>query len=138
MYFGYEQRMSANLLIVEDDTTVRKLLGEWLHLAFPSCQVLQAATAEEGLGMIQATPPQVVIMDIGLPGMNGIEATRRIKADVPEAAVVILTIHEDDAYRKDAAVAGACAYIPKRKIRTDLIPTLKTLLPTDGNQEAEQ
>lgn len=60
--------------------------------------------------------------------MSGIEATRRIKATLPLAQVVIMTIHNDRAYRPDAAVAGASAFVPKSAMYTKLIPTLATLL----------
>ncbi len=130
--------MPVTILIVEDDATVRKLLGQWLRLAFSRCQVLEAATGEEGLRLARSASPQLVLMDITLPGMNGIEATRRITADVPGTKVVILTIHEADAYRRDAALAGASAFIPKRLMQTELIPTLQRLLPAEGNAEPVQ
>jgi two-component system invasion response regulator UvrY len=120
--------MPVNILIVEDDATVRKLLGQWLSLTFPWCQVLEAATGEEGVRLAQSASPRVVIMDISLPGIGGIDATRHIKASVPGTEVVILTIHEAAAYRKDAALAGASAYVSKRKMRTQLIPVLERML----------
>ncbi len=128
--------MPATILIVEDDAKVRKLLAEWMSLKFVGCRILEAATGEDGVRLARAASPQVVLMDITLPGMNGIEATRRIKADVPTAAVVILTIHEASAYRKDATSAGASAYIPKRKMQTELIPALRRLLAVDGSPAA--
>jgi DNA-binding NarL/FixJ family response regulator len=67
--------------------------------------------------------------------MNGIEATRRIKAAAPTAQVVMLTIHEDEAYRADAAAAGASAYVPKRLMQTELLPALEALL--SGQEESE-
>jgi DNA-binding NarL/FixJ family response regulator len=120
--------MPVDILIIEDDASVRKLLGQWLSLTFPWCQVLEAATGEEGVRLAQSVSPRVVIMDISLPGMNGIDATRRIKASVPGTEVVILSIHEADAYRKDAALAGASAYVPKRKMQMELIPVMERML----------
>jgi two-component system invasion response regulator UvrY len=120
--------MPVNILIVEDDANVRRLLGQWLSLTFPWCQVLEAATGEDGVRLAQSVSPRVVIMDISLPGISGIEATRRIKASVPGTEVVFLTIHEAEAYRKDAASAGASAYVSKRKMQTELIPVLERML----------
>jgi DNA-binding NarL/FixJ family response regulator len=67
-------------------------------------------------------------MDIGLPKMSGIEATRHIKAASPRVQVLIVTNHEGSEYRAGAAAAGAAGYILKNQIHTDLIPTVKALL----------
>jgi DNA-binding NarL/FixJ family response regulator len=79
-------------------------------------------------------------MDIRLPGMSGIEATRQIKAISPSVQVVMLTIHEDDSYRADATAAGASAYVEKQAMHTKLIPTLAALLAnaTADDQEVRQ
>jgi two-component system invasion response regulator UvrY len=121
--------MPTTILIVEDHDAVRGLLREWLETVFPQCQVLSAASGEEAVVMAQANAPRLVVMDIGLPQMSGIEATRCIKVQVPSAQVVMLTIHEDDAYRTDAQAVGASAFVPKRRMQTKLIPTLMALLP---------
>jgi DNA-binding NarL/FixJ family response regulator len=82
--------------------------------------------------LVRSQAPDIVLMDIGLPGMNGIEATRRIKAIAPQVRVVILSILEDPEYQADAAAAGASAYVPKRKMHTELIPILTGLLSKPG------
>jgi DNA-binding NarL/FixJ family response regulator len=120
--------MSPTILIVEDHQAVRNSLRDWLEAVFPQCDVMEAASGEEAVVISRARSPRVVVMDIGLPKMNGIEATRQIKAIVPTAQVVILTIHEEEAYRADAITAGAIAYIPKREMQTELVPTLAALL----------
>jgi DNA-binding NarL/FixJ family response regulator len=120
--------MLATILVVEDHGAVRRSLRDWLLVEFPRCRVIEAASGEEAIAMAQTESPDVVIMDNSLPATNGIEATRQIKATVPAARIVVLTIHENDTYRADAAAAGADAYVPKRVMQTDLIPTLATLL----------
>ena len=120
--------MALTILIVEDHDAVRASLREWLEAVFHECQVVEAASGEEAVAMARVTRPRVVVMDIVLPQMDGIEATRQIKADVPTADVVMLTVHEADAYRADAAAAGASAFVPKRVAQTQLVPTLATLL----------
>jgi two-component system invasion response regulator UvrY len=67
-------------------------------------------------------------MDIQLPGMNGIETTRQIKANLPSAKIVMLTIHTSDTFRADATDSGASAYVTKQAMRTELVPTLAALL----------
>lgn len=120
--------MSTTILIVEDHDAVRRSLRDWLEVEFPGCRVIEAASGEEAIALTEAESPRLVVMDITLPGMNGIEATRRIKTTWPSTQIVILTIHESDAYRADATMAGASAYVPKASMQTELIPTLGALL----------
>jgi two-component system invasion response regulator UvrY len=120
--------MPATILIVEDHEAVRRSLRDWLAVEFPQCRVIEAASGEQALALIQIESPRLVIMDISLPGMSGIEATRQIRATLPSAQIVMLTIHNGDAYRADAAAAGASAFVPKRAMQTELIPTLAALL----------
>jgi DNA-binding NarL/FixJ family response regulator len=120
--------MPATILIVEDHDTVRRSLRDWLEVEFPQCRVIEAASGEEAIALIRIESPGLVVMDITLPGMSGIEATRQIKATSPSAQIVMLTVHEDDTYRADAIAVGASAYVPKRAMQTELIPTLTALL----------
>jgi DNA-binding NarL/FixJ family response regulator len=123
--------MSPHILIVEDHQGVRQSLREWLELSFPDYQLLEAKNGEDAINVAQTMSPGLVIMDIGLPGMSGIEAAQNIKAAVPETRVVMLTIYDDEAHRSDAAAAGVSAYVPKRKVQTELLPVLTRLLTED-------
>ena len=123
--------MSPHILIVEDHKGVRQSLREWLEISFPDYQLLEANSGEEAVTVAQAMSPCLVIMDIGLPGMNGIEAAQGIKAAVPATRVVVLTIYDDEAHRAAAAAAGVSAYVPKRKVQTELLPVLTRLLAED-------
>jgi two-component system, NarL family, invasion response regulator UvrY len=123
--------MNHQILIVEDHDGVRQSLREWLELVFPQYHLVEATSGEEALTLAQSISPRVVIMDIGLPGINGIEAAQDIKAAVPNTQVVMLSIYDDEAHRADATAAGACAYVPKRKAQTELLPVLTRLLAED-------
>jgi DNA-binding NarL/FixJ family response regulator len=116
------------LLIVEDHATLRASLRDWMRSAFPDCQVLEAQSGEEAVELAAAHRPRLVLMDISLPGMNGIEATRQIKDTLPQTSVVMLSIHAAQRYRMEAEAAGASAYVTKAKMRTELIPTVTGLL----------
>jgi len=120
--------MSPHILIVEDHKGVRQSLREWLELSFPRYPVIEANSGEEGVTVARAMAPCLVIMDIGLPGMNGIEAAQGIKAAAPATQVVMLTMFDDEAHRADAAAAGVSAYVPKRLVQTELLPVLTRLL----------
>ncbi len=127
--------MPTTILIVEDHDAVRRSLRDWLEVEFPQCRVIEAVSGEEAIALVRTESPRLVVMDIGLPGMSGIEATRQIKAALLSAQIVMLTVYEDDSYRADAAAAGATAYVPKRTMQTELIPTLAALLANDHDGE---
>ena len=120
--------MKKIILVVDDHDTVRQALSKWMETVFHNCLILTASNGEEAIAMAHDTPPQVIVMDFALPGMNGADATRRIKAVTPAAQVVILTIHDNVAYRTDAADAGASAYVLKEDMQAQLVPTVQTLL----------
>jgi DNA-binding NarL/FixJ family response regulator len=118
----------ATILIVEDHESVRRGLHDWLSIGFPNCRILGAESGEEAVAFVHAHSPDIVLMDIGLPQMNGIEATRHIKAVAPQVHVVILTIRESFKYEAAALNAGADRYISKLDMGTQLIPVLAGLL----------
>ena len=118
----------ATILIVDDHAAVLAALRNWVNAEFPSCRLLTATSAEEAITSALAERPTIVLMDVGLPGLNGIEATARIKADLPDTQVVILSIHEDAAFQEAAAAANAAAYMPKRTMYAQLMPLLRSLL----------
>lgn len=128
--------MSPHILIVEDHKGVRQSLREWLELSFPRYQLLEATSGKEAVLMAEAMSPCLVIMDIGLPGMNGIQAAQGIKAVAPTTRVVMLTMFDDEAHRAAAAAAGVSAYVPKRKVQTELLPVLNRLLAEDKRESS--
>jgi DNA-binding NarL/FixJ family response regulator len=120
--------MSTTILIVEDHDDVRRAMRDWLEVVFPQCRVIEAASGEEAIVMARIESPRLVIMEIRLPGMNGIETTRHIKAALPCVQIVMLTIHTSDIYRADARAAGASAYVTKQRMHSELVPTVTALL----------
>ncbi len=113
-----------SILLVDDNAAVRQSLREWLSRIFPQCAFWEAASGEQALILVQQQKPQVIVMDIGLPQMNGIQATRLIKQCLPQAQVVMLSIHEDARYQEDAALAGATGFVSKRMMHVDLLPVI--------------
>jgi len=114
-------------LIVEDHKSLRKSLRHLLSAYFPNSFILEAKDGKEAVSLAFWHHPDVVLMDISMPGISGIESTKRIKKELPMTQVVILTIHENPEYRADALAAGACTFISKRKMGIDLIPALSDL-----------
>jgi DNA-binding NarL/FixJ family response regulator len=123
--------MSMTILIVEDHDDVRRAMRDWLEVEFPRCRVIEAASGEEAIVMARIESPRLVVMEIRLPGMNGIETTRQIKAALPCVQIVMLTVHTSDIYRADARAAGASAYVTKQRMHSELVPTLAALLANE-------
>jgi CheY-like chemotaxis protein len=131
------------LLIVDDDMNICELLSIWLGDEFPGLNIVQTGNGEDALDLIRSGQKSrakgqgigqernrvdVIIMDVRLPGINGIEATRRIKIENPEIQVIILSQYNGTEFRKKAEEAGATAYILKRQSARELLPVLKRAL----------
>jgi DNA-binding NarL/FixJ family response regulator len=103
------------MLLVEDDVKVRQTMRAWLAPLFPERTFEETNCAEAASGIVARRPPKIVLMDFRLPGLNGIEATRRIKASAPQVQVVTVTVHEEAAYQTEALAAGTAGYVRKRR-----------------------
>jgi DNA-binding NarL/FixJ family response regulator len=112
--------MSISVSIVEDAQGVREGLVRLLDSA-PGFRTLASyPNAEMALADIPGRPPDVVLMDIDLPGMNGVECVRKLKALVPSIRVVMLTVYENPEKIFDALSAGAVGYLLKKRLTEDL------------------
>lgn len=118
--------MTIKLLLVDDHAVVR--LGmRMLFDSEPDIEIVaEAENGQQALLAVQEYQPDIVLMDIGLPDMSGIEATRRIKAQNPDTSIVALTIHEDKEYFFQMLDAGATGYVPKRAAPQELITAIRT------------
>ncbi|UCD98649.1 MAG: response regulator transcription factor [Chloroflexota bacterium] len=117
--------MKTRLLIVDDHAVVRTGLRMLLEGEEDMEIVGEAENASEAINQISHLQPDVILMDIGLPDMSGIEATKRIKEISPETAVVALTIHEDEEYFFKMLDAGAAGYVPKRAAPEELLSAIR-------------
>jgi DNA-binding NarL/FixJ family response regulator len=119
--------------VVDDSQVLRLSLVNWLELRFPDCRIRAAESGEAALEEVRTFCPDVVLMDMDLPGIDGIEATRSIKSQSPRTAVVMLTVHDTPHHRLAAARAGAAAYVPKHKLDQRLHLVLEKLLRGYGS-----
>jgi len=120
--------VAIRFLLVDDDegfrATVRRLLEQRVD-----AQVLgEAANGEEAIRLTYDLRPDVVLMDLAMPRMSGLEATRRLKTRLPDLAVVILTVHDEEVYRRTALAAGATGFLQKKTLGVDLWPTVVRIL----------
>ncbi len=122
---------NIQILLVDDHEIVRTGLRMML-LAEDDLEIVgEVNSGEEALQAVKDLNPDVVLMDVAMPGIGGIEATRKIKAANADTAVLALTMHEDEQYFFEMLNAGASGYIPKRAAPDDLVSAIRVV--SQGN-----
>jgi DNA-binding NarL/FixJ family response regulator len=117
--------MLIRVSIVEDDAPTREILAGWLTRAEGFQFVSEFGSAEEGLEGLPGQKPDVVLMDIKLPGMNGVECVRQLKPQLPQTQFVMYTVYEDSNHIFNALQAGATGYLLKQSAHDELLAALK-------------
>lgn len=117
--------MAIRVMLLDDHAVVRLGIRMLLESEDDLEIVGEAETGSQALNMLTRLRPDVILMDIGLPDISGIEATRQVKRLLPETAVVALTIHEDEEYFFKMLEAGASGYVPKRAAPEELITAIR-------------
>lgn len=118
----------ATILIVDDHPAVRAAVMALLDGAFPECRLLVAESAEIALALCATAAPHIVIMDISLPHMNGIDGAKHICAQFPATRVVMHSNSDMQIFRDASAAAGACAFVGKGRTSSELIAVIAELL----------
>ncbi|HWD97460.1 MAG TPA: response regulator transcription factor [Bryobacteraceae bacterium] len=119
--------MRIRILLADDHTVVRDGLRSLLEREPDMEVVAEAADGRECLQMALQHAPQVAIIDVAMPVMNGIEAVRRIVAEAPETAVLMLSMHQDESYVLGALRAGAKGYLLKDSPRSDVLDGVRSV-----------
>ncbi|MBB2744588.1 UNVERIFIED_ORG: DNA-binding NarL/FixJ family response regulator [Microbispora rosea subsp. rosea] len=114
------------VLVVDDQQLMREGLVALLDLVDHVEVVGDAGNGEEALSLVAELRPDVVLMDLRMPVMDGVEATRRISREYPEVAVVVLTTYDDDRSVDSALLAGACGYLTKDAGRAEIAAALRS------------
>jgi DNA-binding NarL/FixJ family response regulator len=117
--------MAIRILLADDHTVVRDGLRALLEKQPDMAVVAEAADGRDSVRLAEEQMPDVVVMDIAMPNMNGIEATRRILTQNPRTAVVILSMHQDESYVLRSLKAGAKGYLLKDSLRSDVIDAIR-------------
>jgi DNA-binding NarL/FixJ family response regulator len=116
--------MSVTVSIVEDNDQLRGTLAQVINRAEGFRCLSQYANAEAAIDALPRDRPDVVLMDINLPGMNGVECVRRLKKLAPNSLVIMLTVYEDTENIFNALAAGASGYLLKRTPRAELLSAI--------------
>jgi DNA-binding NarL/FixJ family response regulator len=116
----------TRVLLVDDQRMVREGLRALLSRKEDLEIVGEAADGSSAVELVRDLSPDVVVMDIEMPGLNGVEATRRLKAHSDRVRVVALSAHTDEAYVRHMLAAGACGYVLKATSHEDLLEAVRT------------
>ena len=119
--------MSIRILLADDHAVVRDGLRALIEKQPDMAVVAEAADGRECVRLAAEQSPDIVMMDIAMPNMNGIEATRRVLAGNPGCAVVILSMHQDESYVLGSLKAGAKGYLLKDSLRTEVVDAIRAV-----------
>jgi DNA-binding NarL/FixJ family response regulator len=124
-FIGVVRRMpKLTVLIVDNSWEFRHLLKRLLRSS-PEIEIIgEAENGREALNLARQLNPDIVIMDVRMPRLNGLESTRLLKEEMPATDVIVLSLHDIEEYRKEALANGACSYIIKRNMVSELIPAI--------------
>jgi DNA-binding NarL/FixJ family response regulator len=124
---SYKGNVAIAVSIVEDDAQARKILAGWVSHA-PGFRLNgDWGDAEAALAALPEKKPNVVLMDINLPGMSGVDAVKKLKAILPETQFVMLTVYEDADHIYNALAAGATGYLLKETPRQELLSAVENV-----------
>jgi len=119
-------------LVVDDNADFRQRVKEFLA-SEPEIEVVgEAADGQEAILKARELQPDLVLMDVRMPGINGISATRQLKDEMPELKVLMLSLYDIDEYRKAALDSGASGYVVKIKLVQELIPAIRGALRSNS------
>ena len=122
---NYQETEMINVAIVEDDHEIRESLAILINGTAGFSCVYKFSNCESAIPVILEDPLDVILMDIGLPGMSGIDGIRILKERLPEINILILTVHEDSKRVFEALCAGACGYLIKDTQPTKLLEAIR-------------
>jgi DNA-binding NarL/FixJ family response regulator len=115
------------ILLADDHTIVRDGLRAILEREPDMAVIAEAADGRECIRLAESSTPDVVVMDLGMPNMNGMEATRRIVSANPRIGIVILSMHQDESYVLGALKAGAKGYLLKDSMRGEVLQAIRAV-----------
>jgi DNA-binding NarL/FixJ family response regulator len=121
--------MPLTIVVADDDPQYREIVRYLLAAASDTMIIVgEAADGDEALALVRRVRPDVVITDLVMPHLNGIELTRRIREELPQTRVVLMSSYTEDAYRLMASDSGADVFVSKQVITSTLVPAIRDLI----------
>jgi two-component system response regulator NreC len=118
---------TIRILIADDHAVVRSGLHLLIDARLDMEAVGEAGTGEETVEKTLALHPDILLLDIAMPGLNGLEAARRIREQAPEVRIIVLTMYDDEAYLRQLLEIGVSGYVLKRAADTELIDAIRAV-----------
>ncbi len=119
--------MAIEILLADDHGVLRAGLRALLNVEPDLSVVGEAASGDEAIERAAELQPDIVLLDLNMPGPSGIEITRRLREALPETRVLVLTVYEDEGLLREAIDAGASGYIIKRAVESELINAIRAV-----------
>ncbi len=120
--------MSATRILIADDHAVVRSGLRLILWAEPDFELVgEASTGEEAVREALRLRPDILVLDIAMPGMNGLEAARAIRSEAPEVRIVVLTMHDDEAYLKEFLEIGMAGYVLKQAADVELVQAIRAV-----------
>jgi two-component system response regulator FimZ (fimbrial Z protein) len=116
--------VNASALLVEDHDEMRSALRDWLNRLLAPLELREAHDMAQALEVAGEAPLDFALVNVELPGPNGIETTRELRRRFPRCAVVVMSVQDSEALRLAAIDAGADAFVSKRHLTAELLPIL--------------
>lgn len=126
--------MINHVMLVDDNQKFLAVLREFLNEHDDIDVVGAAGSGEEALALLASTQPTVLIVDLWMPDMGGLDLTRKVKALWPQLPVIVLTLFDSPRHRQAALDAGADAFVGKARMDADLLPAIQGLVEAGGEQ----
>jgi DNA-binding NarL/FixJ family response regulator len=120
---------ATRILVVDDDAAFRQRVHAFFAREADMEVVAEASDGEEAIRKAQELKPDVVLMDVRMPGLNGVSATRKLREEMPEVKVIMLSIFDLPEYREAAMVSGASGYVVKKSMIEALLPEIRRVCP---------
>jgi DNA-binding NarL/FixJ family response regulator len=121
--------MPLTIVVVDDALDYRLIVRALLAPESETVIIVgEAANGEEALALVLRERPDIVITDLVMPGLNGVELTRRIRQGLPQTKIILMSSYSEDAYRLMASDSGADAFVKKRVIYDALLPAIRDLI----------
>ncbi len=123
--------MSTKILIIEDHDDFREMIKMHLNSQSLPAELQEASSAEEGIEKARIFNPEIILMDIRLPNMNGIDAATQIHKFLPKCSIIILTMFETKAFREIFKSKEITVYLGKSDLFEKLVPAIKEIIKND-------
>lgn len=120
------------VVLVDDQSVMRQAVSSWLGIEPDMSVIGEAESGEAALSLVSSLQPDVVLMDIDMPAMDGIAATAALQDVAPQSAVVILSMHDDTTVQDRARQAGAVAFVSKHQALDELVDVIRRVAGPNG------